>query len=450
MSEKIYALLLRLYPARFRKEHGNEALQLLRDRLRDEQGLWLRWRLACDLAADYFGGLVQSWSIAGEAPLVAATTSRDLPDIPTFRILERQPLRPGLLLIAGGVSAVVLAAFSFVLQYGRPYPSSESSESQDSPIERVIAQANREINPANSDESAGGEKSNSQGALSPGNSSERPRRTLSAADERRSIQINANEASVASSSPIRVAPPAPGAIQRKMLESPENGLDSGSQTFARDTRTTAPHGATVSAIQAPNFVAPATQSADCAIEAEVLSHNIGYMRLDAFTNPAVCHIAMRAAMSRLNNTEALIVDLRRNRGGSPQMVAYLAAWLIPHPEDWPAAQNLGSEKAPSLIPVAESRLANKPVYVLTSQVTRCAAEQFCYNLSNLHRVTLVGETTAGVPPVGASRPYDGVCLEGRGGVRPDVLTSAADAMQRARELAWSAVRGHPRTSRQPN
>ena len=34
MSEKIYSLLLRLYPARFRQQYGAEALQLFRDRLR--------------------------------------------------------------------------------------------------------------------------------------------------------------------------------------------------------------------------------------------------------------------------------------------------------------------------------------------------------------------------------------------------------------------------------
>ena len=38
MSEKIYAWLLRLYPSHFRKTYGEEALQLFRDRARDENG----------------------------------------------------------------------------------------------------------------------------------------------------------------------------------------------------------------------------------------------------------------------------------------------------------------------------------------------------------------------------------------------------------------------------
>ena len=39
MSEKIYACLLRLYPARFREQYEAEALQLFQDRMRDERGL---------------------------------------------------------------------------------------------------------------------------------------------------------------------------------------------------------------------------------------------------------------------------------------------------------------------------------------------------------------------------------------------------------------------------
>ena len=36
MSEEIYTLMFRLYPLSFRKEYEGEALQLIRDRLRDE------------------------------------------------------------------------------------------------------------------------------------------------------------------------------------------------------------------------------------------------------------------------------------------------------------------------------------------------------------------------------------------------------------------------------
>lgn len=52
MSEKVFRLFLRLYPSRFRHQFGDEALQLFRDRSRDEIGVWPSVRLWLDLLAD--------------------------------------------------------------------------------------------------------------------------------------------------------------------------------------------------------------------------------------------------------------------------------------------------------------------------------------------------------------------------------------------------------------
>lgn len=52
MSSRIYALLLRLYPASFRQAYGEEALRLFHDRLRDETGLLARLRLWSELIFD--------------------------------------------------------------------------------------------------------------------------------------------------------------------------------------------------------------------------------------------------------------------------------------------------------------------------------------------------------------------------------------------------------------
>jgi C-terminal processing protease CtpA/Prc len=54
-------------------------------------------------------------------------------------------------------------------------------------------------------------------------------------------------------------------------------------------------------------------------------------------------------------------------------------------------------------PVAGNKLADKPVYVLTSSRTQSAAEYFAYNLKMLKRATVVGETTAGHQHSGAFR-----------------------------------------------
>ena len=44
MSEKLYALLFRLYPSRFRDAYAEEAMQLFRDRSRDEHGFFAAMR----------------------------------------------------------------------------------------------------------------------------------------------------------------------------------------------------------------------------------------------------------------------------------------------------------------------------------------------------------------------------------------------------------------------
>jgi uncharacterized protein (TIGR03435 family) len=53
MSEKIFRLLLHLYPSHFRDSYGNDALQLFRDRFRDERGPYARLRLSFDLIRDF-------------------------------------------------------------------------------------------------------------------------------------------------------------------------------------------------------------------------------------------------------------------------------------------------------------------------------------------------------------------------------------------------------------
>ena len=106
--------------------------------------------------------------------------------------------------------------------------------------------------------------------------------------------------------------------------------------------------------------------------------------------------------------------------------------------------------------VPGATLADKPAFVLTSKNTFSGAEEFTYNLKNLKRATVVGEVTGGgahpvsghridehftigVPFARAVNPISKKNWEGTG-VAPDVQVKAADALEKAEELALSKAR----------
>ncbi len=97
------------------------------------------------------------------------------------------------------------------------------------------------------------------------------------------------------------------------------------------------------------------------------------------------------------------------------------------------------------------KLATQPVYVLTSGSTFSGAEEFTYNLKNLKRATIVGQTTGGgahptaplrvdghfmigVPFARAINPISKTNWEGKG-VEPDVKVPTDQALDVARKLA---------------
>ena len=184
---------------------------------------------------------------------------------------------------------------------------------------------------------------------------------------------------------------------------------------------------------------------------EVLPHAIGYLKLGGFPNPEFCGTTAIAAMATLNNADAIIFDLRENRGGDGQMGSLLAAYLFDHPEYWFSPRENTTEHSWTKSPVNGSKLADKPAYVLTSASTWSAAEQFCFDLKALKRATLVGETTGGgahagvfhriddhfgigISEVKPINPYSENDWEGTG-VDPDVKVKAEEALKEALKLA---------------
>ncbi len=97
MSEKIYACLLRLYPAKFRHAYGKDALQLFRDRRRDETGFFRRTCLWLELFLDLAISLPRQY--INLQPALGAPSVAHFAGTPLFFVLEEKSLRPGALFI---------------------------------------------------------------------------------------------------------------------------------------------------------------------------------------------------------------------------------------------------------------------------------------------------------------------------------------------------------------
>ena len=112
MSETIYRLLLRLYPSRFRSRFGDEAIQLFRDRLRDERGVLRRTRLWLDVLRDL------ARSAPREHTRPPARPARASSDGPSFLVLEEEPLRPDMFVLGTVLAVLAVGTFGYLLTHG--------------------------------------------------------------------------------------------------------------------------------------------------------------------------------------------------------------------------------------------------------------------------------------------------------------------------------------------
>ena len=117
MSERIYLLLLRLYPSQFRQTYGEEALQLFRDRMQDETGSFRRVRLWLDLLIDLGALHVRGYHEAAVVP-AASSVQGGSGRAPSFASLERSALEFRFVLWGGVLSLILCGAVLFALEHG--------------------------------------------------------------------------------------------------------------------------------------------------------------------------------------------------------------------------------------------------------------------------------------------------------------------------------------------
>ena len=184
---------------------------------------------------------------------------------------------------------------------------------------------------------------------------------------------------------------------------------------------------------------------------EILPGNIGYLKLDGFNDAEFAGPTAVAAMNFLANCEAIIFDLRENGGGSPSMIQLLTSYFLEEPTHINSFYVRAEDSINqfwTLPYVPGPKMTGTDLYVLTSNYTFSAAEEFTYNMKNLKRATIVGETTGGgahpvtrgvfpnlniamsLPFGRAINPISGTNWEGTG-VTPDIETSRDNALTAA-------------------
>jgi len=107
---------------------------------------------------------------------------------------------------------------------------------------------------------------------------------------------------------------------------------------------------------------------------ETLPHNVGYLKMNGFADANACREATARTMASLNNADALIVDLRDNGGGFGDTALQIAGYLFDRPTFMYDPRPGSPVPDRTASPISGSKLADRPVYVLTSSRTQSAAD----------------------------------------------------------------------------
>lgn len=197
---------------------------------------------------------------------------------------------------------------------------------------------------------------------------------------------------------------------------------------------------------------------------ELLAGNVAVLDLSPLLFPAsLAGGQLTAALQLVAPADALLLDLRGNRGGDPGTVALVCGYLFDEPV-----------RLSSIVPRDPAEIAQswslpyvpgprfggtKPLWVLTGPATFSGGEALAYDLQHAGRATVVGERTGGgahprngfqvhphleaTVPIGrALSPVTGTNWEGVG-VVPDHEVPAADALDVAHACALDALGAAP-------
>ncbi len=139
---------------------------------------------------------------------------------------------------------------------------------------------------------------------------------------------------------------------------------------------------------------------------EILKGNVGFIQINYFAPLSWSNASYTAAMNYVAHSDALIIDVRQNRGSMDiNTIPFFCSYLFDQPVQIGDIFTRESNETRQLWTYAQvpgHKYVNKPIFILTSQRTASGAEGFVSGLKRLKRAVLVGETTAGASMPGGS------------------------------------------------
>ena len=458
-----------------------------RDRLRDERGFFRRLRLCLDIFVDLTISVPHAYCRSW--PALVSASAQHLDDMPSFQMLEDEPLPPAAIFAGSVLAFAALGALSILITSAgelRLFHVSESATQPPASFRPSATQSSAGQLPARAKE----QKTAASGVFQSLPSHSKLQGTdnafvpivnddgkLDAAERKRVIDgaiLNLKENYVRSDVAQEMADALLAHEQHGDDDRATDGtafaalLSGQLREVSHDRHLRVAYNLTpVQTTNRPDEPTPEQiaryrsdmERTNCTFEkVEILPHNIGYVKLNSFPDPSVCGAKVAAVMKSINQVDEVIFDVRDNGGGFPPMVTTMISYLFDRPTHvndmytprTDLTQHYWTEPRPGNL------LADKPAYVLTSASTFSGAEEFSYDLKMLKRATLVGETTGGgahpasrhriddhfaidVPFARPINPISKTDWEGTG-VEPDVKVKAAAALATAEKLAENHLR----------
>lgn len=194
---------------------------------------------------------------------------------------------------------------------------------------------------------------------------------------------------------------------------------------------------------------------------EKLDNNIGYLDLTGFPSLVSAKEYADLAMKFLSTADALIIDLRRNGGGNPDLIQYVCSYFFEKPTHINSLYYRAANQTTDFITfekVDGKKMHDIPLFLLTGTYTFSGGEEFAYDIQTQKRGTLIGEVTGGganpggmfpvtaalvifIPTGRAINPVTKTNWEGVG-VAPEIKCSADKALETALPLAREAAKAH--------